>query len=130
MAGGLLVQDRDSQPLASGALMVVTQLMHGLTFGAFHSAAISAVNRWFSGATRSRGQALYSSLSFGAGGLLGGLISGWTWDHLGGGVSFALSSLYALVGLLLVAIWIVDVGETRGSCVKPGSTAFRPPGRG
>ena len=112
------------------ALMVVTQLMHGLTFGAFHSAAISAVNRWFSGATRSRGQALYSSLSFGAGGLLGGLISGWTWDHLGGGVSFALSSLYALVGLLLVAIWIVDVGENRASCVKAGSTVFRPPGRG
>lgn len=99
------------------ALMVATQLMHGLTFGAFHSAAISAINRWFSGPTRSRGQALYSSLSFGAGGLLGGLISGWAWDHLGGELTFALSSLYALVGLVLVAIWIGAVGETGGSCV-------------
>ena len=99
------------------ALMVATQLMHGLTFGAFHSAAISAINRWFSGPTRSRGQALYSSLSFGAGGLLGGLISGWAWDHLGGELTFALSSLYALVGLVLVAIWIGAVSETRGSCV-------------
>ena len=102
------------------ALMVATQLMHGLTFGAFHSAAISAVNRWFSGATRSRGQALYSSLSFGAGGLLGGLISGWGWDFLGGALTFALSSLYALVGLVLVAVWIGDVSETSGSCVSDG----------
>ena len=70
------------------------------------------------GDARSRGQALYSSLSFGAGGLLGGLISGWAWDHLGGGLTFALSSLYALVGLLLVAIWIGDVGETGASCVR------------
>lgn len=104
--------------VASLALMVATQLMHGLTFGAFHSAAISAINCWFSGAARSRGQALYSSLSFGAGGLFGGLISGWAWDRLGGGLTFALSSLYALVGLLLVAIWIRDVSETRGSCVN------------
>ena len=53
-----------------------------------------------------------------AGGLLGGLISGWAWDHLGGELTFALSSLYALVGLLVVAIWIGDVGETRASCVS------------
>ena len=101
------------------ALMVATQLMHGLTFGAFHSAAISAINRWFSGPTRSRGQALYSSLSFGAGGLVGGVISGSAWDRLGGELTFALSSLYSLVGLLLVAIWITkkDVSETIGSCV-------------
>jgi MFS transporter, PPP family, 3-phenylpropionic acid transporter len=104
--------------VASLALMAATQLMHGLTFGAFHSAAITAVNRWFGGATRSRGQALYSSLSFGAGGLLGGLVSGWTWDRLGGAQTFALSSLYALVGLLLVAIWIDAVGETGASRVR------------
>jgi len=103
------------------ALMVATQLMHGLTFGAFHAAAISAVNRWFPGPTRSRGQALYSSLSFGAGGLAGGLISGWTWDHLGSELTFALSSLYSLAGLLLVATWIGNVGEIGGSRVTRAS---------
>ncbi|WP_301100950.1 MFS transporter [Propionivibrio sp.] len=101
------------------AVMVLTQLMHGLTFGAFHSTAISAINRWFPGRTRARGQALYSSLSFGAGGLAGGLISGWAWDHLGGELTFALGSLYSLLGLILVAAWVreKDVGETRVSCV-------------
>jgi PPP family 3-phenylpropionic acid transporter len=96
------------------AVLVLTQLMHGLTFGAFHSAAITAINRWFPGRTRSRGQALYASLSFGGGGLVGGVISGWAWDHLGSELTFALASLYSLLGLLLVAAWITekDVGQT------------------
>ncbi|WP_294256051.1 MFS transporter [Propionivibrio sp.] len=89
-------------------IIVLAQLLHGLTFGSFHAAAITAVNRWFPGRTRSRGQALYSSLTFGAGGLVGGLISGWTWDHLGGALTFALSSFFALVGLVLVTIWIPE----------------------
>lgn len=88
--------------------LAFAQLMHGLTFGAFHAAAIAAVNRWFPGKTRSRGQALYSSVSFGAGGLVGGLISGWGWEHLGGEWTFALSSAYALAGLLVVLIWVHD----------------------
>lgn len=87
-------------------VLVFAQVLHGLTFGSFHAAAITVVNRWFPGRTRSRGQALYSSLTFGAGGLVGGLISGWTWDHLGGELTFALSSIFALIGLILVMVWI------------------------
>ena len=89
-------------------LLLVTQVMHGLTFGAFHAAAIATINRFFPGNTRSRGQALYSSISFGAGGLVGGLLSGWVWETLGGEASFILSSLYAFIGLLLVARWVRD----------------------
>lgn len=95
------------------AILVFAQLLHGLTFGSFHAAAIAAVNRWFPDSTRSRGQALYSSLSFGAGGLVGGLLSGWTWGSLGGEATFALSSVYALIGFLLVARYVKksDVSE-------------------
>jgi len=87
-------------------LMVVAQLLHGLTFGAYHAAAIAAVNRWFPGHCQTRGQALYSTVSFGAGGLLGSVLSGWTWDAWGAAATFALSSLLALIGLLIVAIWV------------------------
>ena len=87
-------------------LMVVAQLLHGLTFGAYHAAAIAAVNRWFPGHCQTRGQALYSTVSFGAGGLLGSLLSGWTWDAWGATATFALSSLLALIGLLIVAVWV------------------------
>lgn len=98
------------------AVTVFAQLMHGLTFGAYHAAAIAAVNQWFPGKAQGCGQALYSSLSFGAGGLLGGLISGWTWERIGAGWTYSLSSAFALLGLLLVLGWVKDgaVGEKRG----------------
>ena len=90
----------------SSAVLVIAQVMHGLTFGALHVAAIAAVNRWFPGSTRSRGQALYSSISFGAGGLLGGLVSGWIWERYGGELTFASCTLFALAGLAIVNYWI------------------------
>jgi len=89
----------------SMAVLLLTQLMHGLTFGAFHSASIATVNRWFPGRARSRGQALYASVSFGAGGLVGGLVSGWSWDVLGAELTFGLGSVFALIGLVLVVLW-------------------------
>lgn len=96
------------------SLLVIAfaQLLHGLTFGACHAASIAAVNRWFPGPCQARGQALYSSLSFGAGGLLGGLISGWMWDSAGPALTYTLSAGFALLGLLLVALWVreADVG--------------------
>ncbi|MBN9422387.1 MAG: MFS transporter [Candidatus Accumulibacter sp. 66-26] len=88
------------------AVIVFAQLLHGLTFGAYHAASIVAVNRWFPGRCQARGQALYSSLSFGAGGLIGGLISGWMWDGPGPALTYTLSAGFALLGLLLVMRWV------------------------
>jgi PPP family 3-phenylpropionic acid transporter len=88
------------------AIMVLAQLMHGLTFGAYHAAAIAAINLWFPGRAQGRGQALYSSISFGAGGLLGGLISGWTWDSFGAGWTYTLASVFAVGGFALVWRWV------------------------
>jgi PPP family 3-phenylpropionic acid transporter len=90
----------------SAATMIFVQLLHGLTFGAYHAASIAAVNHWFPGRAQGRGQALYSSLSFGAGGLLGALVSGRTWEVLGAGWTFTLSSLFALAGFVLVWLWV------------------------
>ena len=97
-------------------LMVFAQILHGLTFGAYHAAAIAAVNQWFPGRAQARGQALYSSVSFGAGGLLGGMISGWTWDALGSAWTFGISALFALVGLLLI---FYGLGRESGLSLAP-----------
>ena len=101
------------------AVLALAQVLHSVTYGACHSAAIAAINRCFPGRARSRGQALYAGVSFGAGGLAGGLLSGWTWDWLGGELTFVLASFYALIGLLLVAGWIKEkgVGEEQGTRV-------------
>lgn len=90
----------------SVAIMVLVQLLHGLTFGAYHASAIAAVNQWFPGRAQARGQALYSSLSFGAGGLLGALISGWIWEPLGAGWTFSLGAGFALLGFVLIWGWV------------------------
>ena len=90
----------------SAFIMIFVQLMHGLTFGAYHASAIAAVTEWFPGKAQGRGQALYSSLSFGAGGLLGALIAGRTWDDWGAGWTFSLASVFALAGFMLVWRWV------------------------
>jgi PPP family 3-phenylpropionic acid transporter len=90
------------------AVLVVAQLLHAATFGSFHAASIAAVHRLFPGRVAARGQALYSSLTYGVGGAVGTLIAGWTWEALGAGPSFAVSALFGAAGALLVA-WKVRV---------------------
>lgn len=92
--------------VGSLVLLAFAQLLHGATFGAYHAAAIAAVNQWFSGKLQSRGQALYGSISFGAGGMLGGLLSGFTWESIGPAWTYTLGSGFALVGLIwLLRAW-------------------------
>ncbi|HET7776031.1 MAG TPA: MFS transporter [Azospira sp.] len=97
-------------------VLLFAQVLHSLTFGAYHAAAIAAINRWFPGRCQARGQALYSSLSFGAGGLVGGLLSGWSWDVLGGAATFGLGAAFAFLGWLLVAAWVREEAVSVKSC--------------
>lgn len=85
------------------ALLLIAQAMHGLTFGVHHAASIAAVNQWFPRHIHARGQALYSSISFGGGGLFGGIVSGLVWDPLGAGWAFTLGALFALAGWFCIA---------------------------
>ena len=83
-------------------VVLAAQLLHAATFGAYHAAAVAAVNRWFAGRHQARGQALYGSISFGAGGMLGGLLSGWAWESLGAELTFTLSSVFAFAGMIIL----------------------------
>ncbi|OQX47465.1 MAG: MFS transporter, partial [Candidatus Sedimenticola endophacoides] len=74
----------------------------------FHAAAIHLVHHYFTGRHQGRGQALYSSLSFGLGGALGNLFSGYLWSGLGPGATFAIASGVSLLGLLIAWRWVED----------------------
>jgi PPP family 3-phenylpropionic acid transporter len=89
--------------VGSLAVLTIAQLLHGATFGSYHAAAIATVNQWFPGRLQSRGQALYGSLSFGAGGMVGGLLSGYTWDLVGSAWTFTAGSGFAFAGLVWLA---------------------------
>jgi PPP family 3-phenylpropionic acid transporter len=89
--------------LADHALVLLfAQILHGATFGAYHAVAMAVLIRWFELAQQARVQGLYGSISFGAGGMVGGLISGQSWDTLGAGMTYTLASLFAACGLVLV----------------------------
>jgi len=79
-------------------ILVAAQLLHAASFGAFHAASVAAVQRVFPHAAQARGQALFSSLSYGAGGAAGALLAGWAWEASGPGFAFTVSALAALAG--------------------------------
>lgn len=84
------------------ALIFLAQLLHAATFGAYHAAAVAMINRVFHGRNQARGQGLYNSISFGAGGALGSLYAGRTWDWLGPSWTFTIAAGCAFLALLLV----------------------------
>jgi PPP family 3-phenylpropionic acid transporter len=92
------------------ALLLIAQLLHAATFGTFHAAGIHLVNHYFRGRHKGRGQALYSSVSFGAGGAVGSLASGYAWQGLGPAMSYGAAGIVALLGALVAWRWI-DSGQ-------------------
>jgi PPP family 3-phenylpropionic acid transporter len=85
-------------------LLLLAQALHAITFGAFHATAVALVHHFFRGRHQSKGQALYGSLTYGAGGMLGGLVSGPLWQHWGATAMYSFSATAALLGLLLL-LW-------------------------
>lgn len=90
-------------------VLLAAQTLHAITFGAFHAAAIHSVHGLFTGRHQHRGQALYSSVSFGAGGALGSLGSGYLWEAAG-----AQSTWLIAAGLPLLAWGLVRFGMREG----------------
>ncbi|MEY6433812.1 MFS transporter [Thioalkalicoccus limnaeus] len=88
------------------AVQVLAQAMHAATFGAFHAAAIHLAYHYFPGRTQGRGQALYNSLSFGAGGAAGALLCGYLWSAFGAAPTFAVSAGIAVLAWWLAWFWV------------------------
>lgn len=86
----------------SVAVLFAAQLLHALSFGAYHAAAVTAIHHWFKGAHQVRGQAIYTSVSFGAGGMCGSALSGIGWDSLGAAWTFSAAGFAALAGYALL----------------------------
>ena len=77
------------------AVLIGAQVLHAATFGSFHASAIQMVHRFFTGRHQHRGQALYGSTSFGIGGAVGSLYSGYAWDTLGAGLTYTVAAIAA-----------------------------------
>lgn len=82
--------------------LLIAQVLHAATFGSFHAAAVALIHHFFQGRHQSKGQTLFGSLTYGAGGMLGGLSSGPIWQNYGASVLYSCSAGMALLGLLLI----------------------------
>jgi PPP family 3-phenylpropionic acid transporter len=90
-------------------VMLFAQTLHAATFGTFHAAAIHLVHSYFTGRHQGRGQALYSSLSFGFGGAVGSLYSGSLWASAGPAFTYSVSAFISLVAVLIAWRWVRDI---------------------
>jgi PPP family 3-phenylpropionic acid transporter len=85
----------------SAGVIVFAQTLHAASFGLYHVVAIYLIHSLFTGAHQGRGQALYSSVSFGAGGAVGVLASGYLWTSIGP------ESMYLFAAVLSLSAFIV-----------------------
>ncbi len=96
-------------------LMFFAQILHAATFGASHVAAIHLVHQYFGIRHQGKGQALYSSMSFGLGGMLGSLYSGYFWDLLGARFVYSMAAAACCVAFLIAFFW---VGREKQTCLS------------
>jgi MFS transporter, PPP family, 3-phenylpropionic acid transporter len=81
-------------------LVIITQCLHAASFGLFHATAILLIQEFFP-RHHGRGQALYASLSFGAGGALGSLGAGSLWDSVTPQITFTVAAVVSFAGFLV-----------------------------
>lgn len=89
------------------------QTLHAFTFGTYHAAAVALIHQHFRGRHQARGQALYTSVSYGVGGTIGGLASGFTWETLGPAWTYTLAAGSAALAWAVYAVW--GTNKTRAS---------------
>lgn len=83
-------------------MMIIAQTLHAASFGVYHAVAIHLIHQLFTGSLQGRGQALYSSISFGAGGALGSFVAGYLWEGAGAQFMYLMAALVAALAAAIV----------------------------
>lgn len=88
------------------SILLAAQTLHLASFGINHAVAVALVHRYFPGRLQGQGQALYSSISFGAGGALGNLLAGALWETISPASVFLAAAIAAFVAYCIAVIGI------------------------
>ncbi|MDQ7091078.1 MAG: MFS transporter [Methylococcales bacterium] len=81
--------------------LIGAQCLHAATFGSSHVAAIHLVHHYFGNQHQGKGQALYSSTSFGLGGMMGSFLSGYYWEVFGATIVYSVAAGCCLLAFLI-----------------------------
>jgi len=82
-------------------IMIFAQVLHAASFGIFHACTIQLIHRFFKGKHQGKGQALYSSISFGAGGAVGSLYGGYIGEGMGPEYAYFVSAAICVVAFVI-----------------------------
>ncbi|MGR9012787.1 MAG: MFS transporter [Gammaproteobacteria bacterium] len=87
-------------------LLLFAQLLHAATFAGAHVAAIHLVHQYFGDRHQGKGQALYTSLTFGLGGMVGSYYSGYYWESLGAELVYSMAAIFCSIAFAIAYIWV------------------------
>jgi PPP family 3-phenylpropionic acid transporter len=87
-------------------IILIAQVCHAASFGSLHVVAMHLIQEYFGKHHQGKGQALYTSVSFGLGGVLGGYYSGFLWDLVGPERLFLLAACCCAVAFVIAFLWI------------------------
>lgn len=85
-------------------LLIIAQCLHAASYGALHAISVHYIQGYFGRHHHGQGQALYSGLTFGAGGAIGAWLSGFIVNSAGTPLAFWGSA--AAIALALVVAWL------------------------
>jgi PPP family 3-phenylpropionic acid transporter len=85
----------------STAAILLSQVLHAMTYGAFHMASILYMDRLAPAEAKNLGQALNNALTYGLGLMMGFFINGYLYEAIGSFGIFHASSLMALAAGVL-----------------------------
>ncbi|MFH0997554.1 MAG: MFS transporter [Pseudomonadota bacterium] len=89
----------------SGPVILITQVLHAFTYGAFHMASILFVDALSSEASKTLGQAVNNAVSYGLGLMAGFFLSGYLYETIGSHALFMTSGWIALSGGVIMKLY-------------------------
>ena len=90
-------------------LVIPLQLLHCLTFGAFHTASVTYVSYSVPARLQSSAQTLFAGLTAGGGALVGGFLGGWVCRAWGFRPLYLSFSLFAVVALVVLFLFVPEL---------------------
>ncbi len=89
----------------SGYMILMTQVLHAFTYGAFHMASILYMDALSSEASKTLGQTVNNAVSYGLGLMAGFFLSGYLYETIGSHALFMTSGGIALSGGIIMKVY-------------------------
>lgn len=89
----------------SPTVILLSQLLHAITYGAFHMASIIYMDQLMPPEIKTLGQAANNATTYGLGLMVGFFLSGYLYQQTGSAVLFGISAAVSLSGGLLFAVF-------------------------